>query len=97
MEDHKARVREDVRQCDTVGEHGKTQRHDRLARVRPCGVSLASSSHLSSSTRMVVTSSSLSTSSISAGAAAHGDLLSAAYKQAVLVVCGHSRRLSLHE
>ena len=34
MEDHEAGVREDVRQCHTVGEHGKAEGHDRLARVR---------------------------------------------------------------
>ena len=33
MKNHEAGVGEDVRQCYTIGEHGKTQRHDRLARV----------------------------------------------------------------
>ena len=34
MEDHETRVREDVRQCHTIREHRKAERHDRLARVR---------------------------------------------------------------
>ena len=34
MKNHEASVREDIRQCHTIGKHCKTERHDRLARVR---------------------------------------------------------------